>query len=304
MITKKTCLLLGAGASSHLGFPLGGQLKQKMLQQLSYWNGNDAARKSVEPNVTAEEVKSFYEDMLHSNYTSPDAFLEKHPEHKRFGKYLMCDILSKLEDDKKFIDLSGWYQNLISSIQVDDIEQLMENQLSIITFNYDRSIDFKLHKFVQHHYRLSSDVAWEKLSEAIPIIHLHGTLGEYPLVEYGCTIDILQRSESIQIVHEIDDSSEQTKDNFNRATTLLNQAEKVAVFGFGFGEDNVRRLNFFREQEKEERDVCVAVGGIQGNDKELVCEHLKKFGLQQVRHIHFYSCNQLLTHGRNPFADN
>ncbi|MCA8983359.1 MAG: hypothetical protein R3C12_01120 [Planctomycetaceae bacterium] len=303
MITKKTCLLLGAGASTHLGFPLGAELKRQMLTAMDDWIQIKGSSIPPKLEVPVEDVKSFYEEMLHSNFSSPDAFLEKFPEHKRVGKYLMCEILSKKEIERNFISQAGWYQHLVNAIQVDKIEQLVENNLSIVTFNYDRSIDFKLHKFVQHHYRLSSDEAWQTLRAAIPIIHLHGTLGEYPEVPYGCTDDILERSNSIQILHETDESSEQTKENFAQASRFLNGAETVAVFGFGFGADNVRRLNFFKEQEKEERDLCVALGYISGSlNQQEVNAKMSKWGLKLNKHCYYQPCNEVFGHYRNPFV--
>lgn len=303
MITKKTCLLLGAGASNHLGFPLGAELKQQMLNAMVGWIQKKSSTIPPELEVPVEDVKTFYEEMLHSNFSSPDAFLEKFPEHKRVGKYLMCEILSKKEIERNFISDTGWYQHLVNAIQVDEIEQLGENNLSIITFNYDRSIDFKLHKFVQHHYRLSSNVAWQKLRGAIPIIHLHGTLGEYPEVPYGCTDDILQRSDSIQIVHEIDESSDQTRVNFTQASRFMNDADTVVVFGFGFGADNVRRLKFFKEQENEERDLCVALGPRRGSlHQQDVEAKMSKWGLKLMKHFYTQPCNEVFNHYRNPFV--
>ena len=43
--------------------------------------------------------------------------------------------------------------------------------------NYDRSIDFRLHKYIEHHFGVPADEAWQVLTDSIPIVHVHGTLG-------------------------------------------------------------------------------------------------------------------------------
>jgi hypothetical protein len=69
MLGKKTCLLLGAGASSHLGFPLGSGLKEKILKELeSYLKGH----KQLEPSgegLDYRQIKEFFDGLASVSYT-------------------------------------------------------------------------------------------------------------------------------------------------------------------------------------------------------------------------------------------
>jgi hypothetical protein len=152
---------------------------------------------------------------------------------------------------------------------------------------------------VENHFGLNSSTAWETLSEAIPIIHLHGTLGSYPETAYGDQSNIYERSQSINIISEIEDGLEQ----FRQASTLLNEAERVVVFGFGFATDNVNRLDFFKEQEEDKREILIATGRIRGqvHDREQR-DWLSKWGLLPNKHYWPQDCNTFLNHVCNPFS--
>jgi len=145
VLRRKTCLLLGAGASHHLGFPLGEELKTGMLDSL--WG-------QLQPNPPASlsflnqwhsSLQLFHDRLAFGNWASPDAFLEKHAEHMNAGKALICHLLAQREDIQRVAHGNGWYRHLVKSIHVDDARHFKGNSLSIVTFNYDRSLDFALH---------------------------------------------------------------------------------------------------------------------------------------------------------------
>ena len=299
VLSKKTCLLLGAGASKHVGFPLGDELRKKILYELLGQKDKPADELPGDFGRSGEDLQQFYDRLAYGNWSSPDAFLEKHREFIKTGKFLICRALAEHEQSWGVTSQGGWYDRLVSSIHVDDVAKLKENGLSIVTFNYDRSLDFRLHKYVENHFGLNSSTAWETLSEAIPIIHLHGTLGSYPETAYGDQSNIYERSQSINIISEIEDGLEQ----FRQASTLLNEAERVVVFGFGFATDNVNRLDFFKEQEEDKREILIATGRIRGqvHDREQR-DWLSKWGLLPNKHYWPQDCNTFLNHVCNPFS--
>jgi hypothetical protein len=300
MLARQTCLLLGAGGSSHLGFPLGDELRRRMITKLErYKNYRNEEELPEQIRFCGEDLTAFYDKLAYGNWRSPDAFLERHREFIHTGKYLICSCLSELEKPERIPLDGGWYDRLVSAIHVDDKAKIRDNRLSIVTFNYDRSIDFRLHKYIEHHFGISSEESWQLLRESIPIVHVHGTLGEYPKWEYGDTSNIWERSQDIKVISEI---GERTPE-FQRASQLLNEAERVVVFGFGFGLDNVRRLMFFREQEHDERDIIVAIGGSKGQNHSKENEiWLAKWGLRPNTHHFACVANQLFDQFVNPFA--
>ena len=225
MLKKKTCLLLGAGASKHLGFPLGFELRQSILSLLHDLKDKPADKIPDEIKRSDENVPLFFDRLAYGNWSSPDAFLEKHREFIKIGKYLICRILAEHETIWNVTARGGWYDRLVSAIHVDDPNKLKDNGLSIVTFNYDRSIDFRLHKYVENQFGIETSEAWRILQDSIPIVHVHGTLGKYPASPYGDKERYYDRGQDIKIVSEIDDDT----DEFRLASRLLNEAEKVKV---------------------------------------------------------------------------
>lgn len=271
---RNVCLLLGAGASQHLGFPLGAELCTRILTQIHSDGNNDPVI-----NKMNADVQSLYNKLAFGGWTSPDAFLAAHPEHLIEGKYLIAKCLLQHEDRHLIASKSGWYGGVVSAIRAEDASQFVNNRLSIVTFNYDRSLDFKLHGYLMYGLGLESNEAWRLLTEVIPIVHVHGILGKYPEMPYGDNNSPLDASNDILVVHEATDGTPE----FERASKMLHDADEVIVMGFGFGEDNVRRLRYFLEQESEDRKITVVDGGgrspSQRGDRE---QWLKRWGINQT----------------------
>ena len=299
MLSRRTCLLLGAGASSHLRFPLGNELRKKMLFELRGQKDKEYDTLPEDFRRGREDLVAFYEKLAYGNWTSPDAFLEHNREFIQTGKYLICRCLTEYEDLWSVTSSGGWYDRLVSAIHVDDPSKLRDNELSIVTFNYDRSIDFRLHKYIEHQFGVPSVDAWQILKESIPIVHVHGTLGEYPKWAYGDKSSVWERGQDIKIISEI---GEETPE-FQRASELLNNAERVVVFGFGFAPDNVRRLKYFKENGVEERDVIIATGhGGGAVAQQALRNHLGRWGLVPRKHHFPVPANSIFDTTVNPFA--
>ena len=82
--------------------------------------------------------------------------------------------------------------------------------------------------------------------QKIPVIHVHGILGAFPDIPYQVTKEanaIHSLSTSINIIHEIQDTgADFCSSDFERANAAIAAASKVVFLGFGFHQDNVRRL--------------------------------------------------------------
>ncbi|MFN7869759.1 MAG: hypothetical protein ACK5TX_20315 [Planctomyces sp.] len=290
MLKKKTCLLLGAGASQHLGFPLGCELRQLMLTRLFDAKGKPAG---LGEGLTRgnEDLSLFYDRLAYGNWSSPDAFLEKHREFIQTGKHLIGNILSEFEDVRRITLQGGWYDRLVSEIHVDDPCKLKDNGLSVVTFNYDRSLDFRLHKYIENQFGIEASEAWSLLEDAIKIVHVHGSLGRYPQSTYADKSNIYDWGQDIKIISEVEDDTEE----FRLASDLLNNADRVVVLGFGFAADNVKRLKYFKQTVEEERDIAIAVGHMRGTAHELATqEWLSQWGLKPRQHFFPYTANQVV----------
>jgi len=318
MIEKNICLLLGAGASSHLGFPLGEGLKNSILLELDQMRKSDLSRYPEGIRDSGEDLDEFYERLHMGDWNSPDAFLEDYPQFMNTGKYLICKQLAEKEHQSDFIGKIGWYKHLINAIRVDDLDDLKHNRLSIVTFNYDRSIDHRLHGYVKAKSKSRDDEeAWQIVKESFEIIHLHGSLGEYPKYKYGSTDDIYARSQDIKIISEVEveeRSDGYVNDTFKRASECLMFTDRVVVLGFGFAKDNVKRLKYFQEKKvdkssfnrgrdfnklPEERDIIIAMGNQNLVYKKSTEEWMKQWGLREK--THFRSADDLFDNELNPF---
>jgi hypothetical protein len=93
----------------------------------------------------------------------------------------------------------------------------------------------------------------------VEFVHIYGSLGPLPWescgnpIEYGTTdrADIVQRAgENIQVMHE--GSADSIQENLEKAKKWLQRAERVLFLGFGFHEDNVKRLALDKVLRKEQ----------------------------------------------------
>ena len=256
MITKPTTLLLGAGASAHLGYPVGYQLRDQILAELKIQLCLPEDKR-IPILRDGDSLIGFHTKMSRGGWTSPDAFLEKHTEFLQMGKFLIAYCLKRNEDPDRLFPATGWYEYLCQRLLAgaETSEDFRRNdKLSIVTYNYDRSVDHFLHQLVLHRYELSSDVAWELLSSTIKIVHVHGILGSYPGYPYEVSQDIeviSSLSNSIKIIHEVEPSHEA----FSRASQLLNSAEAVYSIGFSMSDTNMKRLSHFTDMSKEGRRI-------------------------------------------------
>ncbi len=261
MITVPTTLVLGAGASEPYGFPWGVGL----LNQVCSLENRTRPLKDV--GFTDEDIGSFFDDLKHAGYSSVDAFLEKFQQYAEIGKAAIAATLIPIEDPTRLfppqVSRPHWYEFLANRLEV-GTPRFDENQLSIVTFNYDRSLEHYLYKVLLTRCGVGDTEAFGLLKK-IPMIHVHGTLGAYsPLGgdgrQYtqevtGETVRMAARD--IRIVSDADVETEQ----FQTARTLLKQAERIYFLGFGFQADNVRRLEVFNEEWPPELRNKVLVGG-------------------------------------------
>ncbi len=299
MLSKSTCLLLGAGASTDLGFPLGSELRLNILDELRRMTDQDV--ESLPPTLQAEahRRKEFHDKLHYGNWTSPDAFLERYPMFVNLGKYLICRTLAKCERPHGASNGTwGWYDHLVNAIHTDSASRLKENRLSIVTFNYDRSLDFRLHMYVTHQFDFAESEGWEILQDAIPIVHVHGLLGHYPRWPINSTNGVFERSRDIKIISEVEDATPE----FEKASQLLHAADRVIVIGFGFAQRNVERLRFFDTVENlGSRDLSIITGGLSEAFRLDMENRLKVYGLKDSQIIYKSMIHHVVS-TPNPFG--
>ena len=192
-----------------------------------------------------KDIQNFRISLKLSQLSSVDAFLENRPEFIPIGKMAIAYTLLQDEDPDFIAKDCNWYNFLWGKLHC-PFDNFQENKLSIITFNYDRSIEFFLMNAMKHTYGKSIKECYEKLS-SIPIIHLHGKLGSLPwegddYTKFGAEIqtknELKKVGEKIKIIHE--DIS--TNEEFTSAFNMIANAERIYFLGLSYSETNIQRL--------------------------------------------------------------
>lgn len=260
MITHPTVLVLGAGASVPYGFPCGRTLLQDIHRNLDP-QSPDWIPILHDLGITNAEIEDFRWALYYSQQSSVDAFIEYRHEFLNIGKFVITLSILPKEDENWLLRFEGrdegFYQYLFSKMST-SLENFGDNRLSVITFNYDRSIEHYLFKALQNTFNKPTECA--KQLSMIPVIHVHGSLGKLPWqssisrpyeASYGPE-EIRDAASQIAIIHE----GQGTSEEFYRAFNLLNTAERIYFLGFGFHSVNLERLRidklpFFIEYKRD-----------------------------------------------------
>jgi hypothetical protein len=148
VITEPTVLILGAGASYPYGFPTAKQLKASICE--AFANPDTTACRLLGDNsdFNRDAIFGFREAFYRSGLPSVDAFLEKRADLLPIGKLAIAYGLIPFEDENMLYQLTPgrgghWYEYLSEKLNT-SFEDFGANSLSIITFNYDRSLEHYL----------------------------------------------------------------------------------------------------------------------------------------------------------------
>jgi hypothetical protein len=231
MDSGRTVLVLGAGASQPYGFPLGADLKGRVHNQAFQWlNGR------LNHDFDKTRLPEFVE-MIGNNETNRtiDEFLDQQPRFREIGAYLIAGVIESLEVEPRPWP-RDWYHVLYQELKLN--EEPDASDLSIVTFNYDRSLErfFEKHVPANCPERLH-DFARGKFKKT-RIVHAHGSLGEYPSVKYGRS-DLASAAKSLLIPT---DTRLADSPAFVEAKQLVAQAKRIMFLGFGYNETTLHAL--------------------------------------------------------------
>lgn len=156
-----TVLILGAGTSLDYGYPSGLRLVDLIIENLEYENNEYSDGRLL------RDLKQF-------KPYSIDSFLHKFPEHDAEAKSLIAKILFECEDpDKKISADKDLYRFLFH-----EISEEKYNQFKIISFNYDRSLEYYFSNALLPSKK-NEEQAFKALDQ-LEIIHIHGRLPALP----------------------------------------------------------------------------------------------------------------------------
>jgi hypothetical protein len=197
--------------------------------------------------IAPEAPGAFALLLLKSMQPSVDAFLENQPDFLKVGKAAIAAALIPYENQDMIEQRNShmkWYEYLFHQLgpNITDLEQ---SHLTVVTFNYDRSLEYFLYNALARAFGLDHEGTLA-LYTRTPIIHLHGSLGPPHFIStegrgYSKTLDLkslITAISSIRIprAEKIDEAP------FDLAGKAINEAEVLCFLGFAYLPQNIRRL--------------------------------------------------------------
>lgn len=248
MIEIPTVFVLGAGASKPYGFPTALELTTSVTE-FTWAHPYDDVLSLLRHNSC--ELEGFQRALVASRINSVDRFLEVHSKEKgflRLGKHLMAMALIRCEHPPNLTQARGdWLRHVWNAMLTSRLENVSDNRIAIITFNYDRVVEQYLLDAICGAYGCTPGLARSQL-EKIPFVHVYGSLGHFPRASsvaederpFRSRIDAIEvetAAKSLWIAPE-----ERTEESFAAARKLIRKARRVVFVGFGFDPMNSHRL--------------------------------------------------------------
>lgn len=279
MIKEPTVFILGAGASYPYGYPTGQELRQQICSLFiedrnNYLSGN----KLIDPRIalTLRDAEVLTKTFYNSSTKSIDLFLSRNPEFMLLGKWAITFRLFSAERNSSFRENMArdrrnqdWYSYLFiklteNLVKTSDYSRFSENNLSIITFNYDRSLEHFLYESIVHSF---ASVQREYLKEQLNklgFIHIFGYLSGLEWqdisgkLEYGSNINLINIPrvvENLSIIYE-----EKENPKLEEAHDLIQNAKRIFFLGFGYAKENLEALKINQLLSDEQNIYGTALG--------------------------------------------
>ncbi len=280
MITKPTVLILGAGASAPYKFPTGRELVDRIckLHPTYVRTFRDGDQSSIDfpyhPAFQGPALGQFQNALRMAVPPSIDSFLSSNPQFAVIGRPAIAAVLIPCEDLGTLLNVSrneDWYLYLRDQMgnEKDEFLESADN-LSIITFNYDRSLEYYFHaRLTAYHGDQGINMV-----RRMRIVHVYGQLGTPDFLlngagtmrSYKSQLDHVEIERSIAEIKIISDYQEDSAE-FRTARDWIASARTVCFLGFGYDPKNLERLQL---------DKCFRGRRIFGSAKGFTPNELKR----------------------------
>lgn len=320
MIRTPTVFVVGAGASRELEFPSGATLLEEIATALDiqfdhrdrrsgdttiYAALRELARQSSQADANAHLHACWrIRDAAHLGLSIDNVInqLDEDPLVPVCGKIGIArrllvaerqSILRSNPDDPSKIPLAevrptwlGRFAQLISQdLRTSELEEIFDN-ISIVSFNYDRSIRRFLPFALMSQFALSETAA-QALTKKLKIYHPYGSLGALPweaAYPNGVAYGEADGASLIKVASSLRTFTEQVEDsaNLSEMREALGTAERLVFLGFGYHRQNMELLtSTVRPNAKRVYGTSL---GLSKSDKETVVGQLNYFFREEYRY--------------------
>ncbi len=237
-------IVLGAGASAHLGYPLGGSLLKAIRDSVEE-PSELLTSALLHAKISEGSLEAFRHELDLTIVDSIDQFIEKNARFAEIARIMIAHELLGVEDRVRLSNSkSNWYHNLANLI----VELLEGGRYPpvLLTFNYDLSLDEFLRSFPVPPNLLAPA---ETLADRVTLLHLHGNLGSVHKPEKG--VEVRRYGQSVEVdqlirvaagLRTISELEHNYTPELMYAAQMIEKAQKVMFLGFAFDQWNLIRL--------------------------------------------------------------
>ena len=304
MFRRKTVFILGAGASWHYSYPTGEELVRRVIEKaeiagkvfsenqflpLPKYVENKTSQSmgtsavSIAYREAVKECQTLSERLRYTNPLVIDYFLGHNPALSEVGRFLIAWVLlecesrfeqhARINQNRSTQELiaskdnhDDWYRFILHKLtsEIVDSSDLLRNEVTFVTFNYDTSLDNYLYRALSMFQNLApADV--DKFLHQPRILHIYGSIRPSPVRSFepvaftnvagpniaggtdprylsGLTaLDAAYNaSKTLKVIEPHDKGNNDTITR--QAISAIKEAEVVYILGYGFDGNNSARL--------------------------------------------------------------
>lgn len=282
----RTTLILGAGASYPYRFPTSRELNEIIIgsnvgaltairERLGHeidWL--DAARTLSDSNYYHPNFDDFRQAFAQSASHSIDLFVQARArEYEQYQAQIAVAAIFLCCETEATLQVEDWYRQLWNEVLRQGGRNIPPNQLSVITFNYERSLEHYLAHKAKAAFGLGSLENAHQWLSRIPITHVYGQLGSLsrsPLPDfipfgnmYGD--NVWKAAGKLRLADPRSGGAE------GAWSECLSHAENIFFLGFGFWPENLALLRGFIPNFAS---VFASAFGLSEKDKRRVSKEL------------------------------
>lgn len=246
MIQVATTFVVGAGANTVYGLPLGSELRNQAISLSDRGEAFDLVRHLASPDGAM--ISGFISRLRQHPTTTIDDFMLTVRDNEQLIKIgrtviavLMASAVSSI--DKKRVDpKDDWLAVIFERMRrgASNFREFLDGNTEVrfVTFNFDSVIEDRLHAFVDSYCGVPDRNA---LFDAIQVVHVHGRLPAQPPGPVRFTRDWVEwlpvAAESIKVIHDpIQD------DELKSARRAVRDADVCVFLGMAYHAENLSRL--------------------------------------------------------------